>query len=508
MSKITLLYNQIEHFDRINSILSLTSNQNNTSVSNGGFYFDNSETGAGKTYVTIKIAEKREVKGIFVLCPVSVIGTWQYVSKLAIIPIIEIMSYEKFRGTNKYPPKHKYVNLIPKIKEYKIGEKTKEITKDKILFIFDECHRLKNDTIQSRSVAALTRYIHKYTNSDLAFLTATKYDKTEHAFNMFKTLGLTDYSKMFRYYLGENRYELLGIDDIKKYSEKLYNIHIQYPSKINKKMLEMFCHSLLTTYIYPKISSAMKKTEFPTTIKNIKIVPDKDISEACKNIVKKMYCIIEKNGKFDYTQLSFFSHLLDQIKVEFLIKISKQILTKETNRKICIFVNHIDVLNRVKYKLRKWKVLILNGSVPQKYRQELIDKFNEPNTNYRVFLSITTAGGIGISLHDKDGNYPRTSLILPDLKLINLHQAIGRINRAGMKSPTEIKFIYIKDICNDKNEMSDEKILNILYRKSLILKETMNKNTKNTILPSDYESELVEMLDKIYLSDIKLRYNN
>ena len=48
---------------------------------------------------------------------------------------------------------------------------------------------------------------------------------------------------------------------------------------------------------------------------------------------------------------------------------------------------------------------------------------------------MTQAGGTGLSLHDVNGEHPRVSLISPSFSAIDLKQALGRIHRAGAKSP-------------------------------------------------------------------------
>ena len=51
------------------------------------------------------------------------------------------------------------------------------------------------------------------------------------------------------------------------------------------------------------------------------------------------------------------------------------------------------------------------------------------------------AGGVGISLHDKNGKYARRSLISPSWSAIDMIQALGRVHRA--KGMTAVKQLIV-----------------------------------------------------------------
>jgi len=57
-------------------------------------------------------------------------------------------------------------------------------------------------------------------------------------------------------------------------------------------------------------------------------------------------------------------------------------------------------------------------------------------------LCTIQAGGTGVSLHDINGNHPRVSLISPTFSAIDFKQTLGRIHRAGAKSPAVQKIVF------------------------------------------------------------------
>jgi superfamily II DNA or RNA helicase len=78
----------------------------------------------------------------------------------------------------------------------------------------------------------------------------------------------------------------------------------------------------------------------------------------------------------------------------------------------------------------------------KKNRQDVIDDFVADRTTCVVVN--TTAGGEGVSLHDKVGNRPRVSLISPAFSAKDYVQVLGRIHRNGMKSDA-IQKILVAD---------------------------------------------------------------
>ena len=53
------------------------------------------------------------------------------------------------------------------------------------------------------------------------------------------------------------------------------------------------------------------------------------------------------------------------------------------------------------------------------------------------------AGGVGVSLHDLHGGHPRMSIISPTWSGQDLKQVLGRIHRAGSKTPAIQKIVFV-----------------------------------------------------------------
>jgi len=67
-------------------------------------------------------------------------------------------------------------------------------------------------------------------------------------------------------------------------------------------------------------------------------------------------------------------------------------------------------------------------------------RFQEDKT--RICLCMIQAGGVGLSLHDLNGKYPRTTLITPTFSARELKQALGRTPRMNGLSKCIQKIVY------------------------------------------------------------------
>ncbi len=71
----------------------------------------------------------------------------------------------------------------------------------------------------------------------------------------------------------------------------------------------------------------------------------------------------------------------------------------------------------------------------------MIEQFQQNKKN--IIIVMIQAGGVGISLHDIHGGHPRMSIISPPWSGQDLKQALGRIHRAGSKTPAIQKIVYV-----------------------------------------------------------------
>lgn len=132
-------------------------------------------------------------------------------------------------------------------------------------------------------------------------------------------------------------------------------------------------------------------------------------------------------------------------------------LLKE-GRSVAIFVNFNATLRALCERLGT-ECLIAGGQSGVE-REWVINDFQQ-NVSPVIVCNIA-AGGVGVSLHDTLGGHPRTALISPSWNAKELLQVLGRVHRAGGKTPSQQRILFAANTIEEKIEKSlKEKMKNI-----------------------------------------------
>lgn len=128
---------------------------------------------------------------------------------------------------------------------------------------------------------------------------------------------------------------------------------------------------------------------------------------------------------------------VELIKVPLLADLVEEIL--EEGRSAVVFLNFREPLEQLKAALDVRGISSVQIYGQDSNRQVKIDLFQ---TGFaRVFLIMSQAGGVSISLHDLDGQFPRTALLTPSVVAEHMKQCLGRIWRADGKSKAIQQFV-------------------------------------------------------------------
>ncbi|XP_017142874.1 transcription termination factor 2 [Drosophila miranda] len=155
------------------------------------------------------------------------------------------------------------------------------------------------------------------------------------------------------------------------------------------------------------------------------------IAKASKNVLKR------SNPVFNMKRPS--------TKMLKVMEILKSSILKDNNDKAIIVSQWTSVLEILRNHLEndKLSTLSLNGSIPVKNRQEIVNQFNDQHNQKRILLLSLTAGGVGLNLVGAN-----------HLLLLDLHwnpqleaQAQDRIYRVGQKKDVMIyKFVCLDTV--------------------------------------------------------------
>jgi superfamily II DNA or RNA helicase len=412
--------------------------------------------------------------------------------------------------------------------KFTVTKTFKELVKKGMLLIFDEFQMIKNNTAQFKACYGLINGLDTIeSESRIGLLSATPIDKAKQSINLFYMLGfISGYDPVEHVdELLENCSNInpeLTEEISKKYDHQDYDsvsdMYFSLYEKLIKKQISGYIEPTRQQYtvkgeqILKEIkdlrsdSSAGSSTGAPavaTKIKNLekelkKEVLINDIKNGYYNLsdagYQKLYAAVDKFNKLKM----FFKDIpgrkpiakgnltkilkeIEIAKIEIFCRIGLQTLEDPSLKgksKIIFCVNYTATIIALKEFFKKYDPLILVGSIEKKNRPDIIATFNN-DPKRRVLLCNIEVGGVGISLHDKNGQYPRFMFISPGYKMLSIHQATGRIYRKGVRSNATTRLVY-----GNLNGMIEEKIINALNRKSAILRKAIRN--KDVLLPDQY----------------------
>lgn len=437
---------------------------------------DASDTGTGKTYSAIALAKQLQLKP-FIICPKSVISSWMNVLNFFNCEFYGISNYELIQNTKHYTRKDKEFCPYIEIYDIKIDNKPAKSYRWKFpkdtLVIFDEAHRCKNKkTNNSRLLFTMVQY-----NIKILMLSATIADTPDnfhiagYVLNLYKSL--------------RNAVSWMKNADA-NYNHSMQGVH---------------------AVLYPERASRMKISELGDLFPSNQVIAEcLDMDNAPE--IQKLYDVIQDNYELlekEEKQTSGIGRLIkmrqkiEMLKVPTYIELAKKYL--EEGLAVAIFVNFTASLRTIAEELKT--DCIIFGEQTKSERDENIKAFNEDKE--RVIVCNTRAGGVGISLHDTNGVYPRISIISPSWSAQDVIQALGRIHRAKGQTPVRQRIVYCKDTIEEKVcDNMKEKIINIANLNDGETKDYQIDGLMNTQIEKDGElSEYERNFQKLSTLHIK-----
>lgn len=429
---------------------------------------DASDTGTGKTFTASATAQQLKMRP-FIICPKAVVPAWWDVMKNFDIEPYGVANYELLHNCRHYPTSDLVRDTLPFLtqvvtdkkkkeqddaikKEKKVSKKVKMLVKQikdervgrgkgpaasqhrkkkenktysfkwdppkDCLFIFDEAHRCKNrETTTSLLLSTLAD-----TPAKILLLSATVADTKDNFVITGYTLGLYATIRQAKRWIMSVGHE---------FENPMQGVHNE---------------------MYPEYASRMRirdlKGEFPDN----QVIADCYDME-CAEEIQKMYKIIEEaeedlkkkeqNSK-GLGKIVRCRQRIENLKIPTYLKMAREFL--QEGAAVAIFVNFTETLRNLAEQLKT--ACVIFGEQTMDERKKNIDDFQADRE--RVIICNIQAGGVGISLHDTHGEYPRVSIISPSWSAQNVLQAIGRIHRAKTKTPVRQRIVYCKDTVEEQ----------------------------------------------------------
>ena len=522
---LTLMKHQVKHFRKISKILE-------KDIS----YLDTSEMGTGKTVIAMALCLTLDLD-LFVICNKSNIPHWRRHCRKYGVKLVDILNYEKLRGTRDSDLKHPYLKKFAQIgkkhPKYVATKAFREIAASGTLFIFDESQKTKNDNLQLRSCHALVREVVAVSKrgykegprSKIGILSATPGEDRSHASSLLKMLGIITKDELYSYDHASKVYHLEGLKQAIDYCSKIdHKVTVYFRcQKINKTTIPNIALQLFNKVVRKTRASRMPKLKkkFDLDCKNLYGIMNEEDTELLARGISNLsratnYNSSKQEVQIDQNSFGAITSCLIEIekaKYNMAIRHGKRILDTTKKGKVVLFFNYKENIYRAKkmFKSLGYRVLVLTGDrefQKPEIRQQIIDRFNRRDTKYRILLTNKEVGGNGVDLDDVDGSFPRYVFMSPDYKIGPMHQATGRFYRTNTKSLSG-KDIYIR-VLYSINYHYENSILRALARKTRYAKQLHGNafdgdEKKDIIMPGEYfiEAEVEEgkFIDEFHITE-------
>jgi superfamily II DNA or RNA helicase len=417
----TLYPRQSQHVDRLLRV-----------IQTHGSALDSSETGTGKTVCGAEVARRANCN-VLVVCPKAVIPSWKReLSERGVVA--EVVNYEKLRAGNTPHGKWRNKQWVWEI--------------PRSLIIFDEAHKCSGTStknakmlIEAKSRHAVLMLSATIASSPLQ-MRAAGWLLGAHMLGNF-------WQWCFKYGCVKNRWN--GVEFVGGQS------HIE-------AIAEQIAHRCA------RMTAAELAEHFTETQIITEPLQFGDEIESIYNEMERELADLEEKSKSDSTNESAAALVaqlrarqrVELFKVPVIVDLVKDLL--DENKSVAVFVNFQQTLEALQQKL---SCVVVNGKQTADEREYAINAFQTDQV--RTIVCNTAAGGVGISLHDVTGKYPRAAIISPDWNEKNILQVIGRVHRAGGKTPSLQRILFAAGTVEESVEKS--------VRRKISLLKTLNEKS-------------------------------
>lgn len=402
-----------------------------------GAALDASDTGTGKTFAALGAARTLGLSPL-IIAPKAVLESWRRAAKHIGIPI-RVVNYEKVRNGNT--PYGRWETVVGQ------GGRTYDKfawASDIKMLVFDEVHRCKGTKTQNSQLVIGARMQRIPTIAASATAAVSPLE--------MKALGF-----------------LLGLHNLRDFYQWAES-HGAYRNRwdgweFTGGPAQM---SPIHQAIFPdrgyRVRVADLGDQFPVT----KIVTDVVEVESPEKVAKAYAAAAEaldmvwqrskrdKAGAEHLTRMLRARQISEIQKLPIILEMASDAL--EQGRSVMIAVNFDDSITSLLKTLEKLgPVVVIRGGQTDAERTAAIDAFQ--SNRVRVIVINTKAGGVGVSLHDLDGRFPRTAIISPSWSAVELKQVLGRVWRAGGRSGSVQYLLYAAGTVEERvAELVEKKI--------------------------------------------------
>lgn len=413
------------------------------SLEKHGAALDSSDVGTGKTLKAVEISRIGEAKPL-VVCPKSVIPSWRSTFEEQGVDYLDVLNYEKLRtGRTEWG-------------EWDTGSGIKKfIFSEKVEFvIWDEVHKCKGRTTQNGKILQASKGLYNL------MLSATAAEDPTELKNIGFLLNLFDDPRRFISWAKKRGCYLDPWKNLKFATSKREEVLGQ-----------------LNREIYPDRGHKVTRDEMGDFFEDTRITTEPidfgdegQIQKIYEAMEEELIALEESREKDNPAAAALTAQLrarqeVELLKVPVLANMANDYFEKGCS--VAIFLNFDASINSCR-DLVKDEAGLIWGKQSGAERQEVIEKFQ--TDEIRCVICNVAAGGVGVSLHDQNGNFPRVALISPSWNAKDIVQVTGRVDRAGGKTPSIQRILFGEGTVEDDVRKSvNKKLANLqtLHNKSV-----------------------------------------
>lgn len=363
--------------------------------------FDLSATGTGKTLCALTVA-KELGRPAAVVAPLGTLPGWRRTAEALGMPLVSV-NYESLTKARGF--------VTPQ--EIKLPKNA--------LVIYDEAHKCKNHkTGNAKTMLYIARSGYK-----ILALSATIAHHAEHlrawndAFNLANTNSFSAFMYACGYYYEQSKWGGAWLPK----SENSVDI--------TRRRIAPFVSAMTI-----EDAGEMFK-ENSVSVEVVSSQEDPELKKAYEDYFKAL-CAGDKKTKGDHLVKELRARQAsEKAKIPYILDRVDE-LTEE-GFSVVLFCCFNETIDELRQSLAGHLPAVIRGGQSPAAREAERKRFQENKT--RVILCNLQAGGVGLDLHDLHGQ-PRYSIILPDWSAVSIKQALGRIHRAGAKSPAIQQILY------------------------------------------------------------------
>jgi len=434
---------------------------------------DSSETGTGKTIVGAEIASRAITTDrvpVLVVCPKAVIPSWERELKDRGVSNAQVINYDKLRG-GKTPYGH--------------WDKRRWVwdLDDHALIIFDEAHKCGG--VDTKNAKMLIEAKDRFRVLMLSATLASSPTQMRAAGYLLGAHGLGNFWQWcLKNGCVKNRWNGIDFTGGAQHIEAIAGQIAHRCSRMTvADMAEHFAETQIVT----------EPLDFGDEIGAIYDEMEAELAalEASSKTDKKNSAAEALVAQLRARQR------VELLKVPVMVEMAEDLLAE--NKSVAIFVNFDATLQAL---VQRWGTTVMScgvihGKQSADERQLHIERFQ--NDDIRIIICNTAAGGVGISLHDVTGKHPRAAIISPDWNEKNIVQVIGRVHRAGGKTPSMQRILFAAGTVEEKVEKSVRKKISNLN----LLNEKSTCATGSVMVESTTPQNVAEPLNQFKMTVVK-----